>query len=333
MRICLLSEYAGIVDEGMRNIAFYLERGLSQRHPVLHLCILPSRRLLSPRLWVRLRAFQPQVIHYIPGPSLKGLVFLRFLKLLNPGARTVVTASHPFFSPLSRRFIPYFKPDLVLTPYPQGEGLFARAGCLTRFLPIGIDPGRFTPASAQEKTALRSKYGLGEDKFIVLHAGAVDRDRNVLLLRRLQQEDGVQVLIVGAVSLPLEREVYHQLTQAHCLVWRRYFPQVEEMFRLADCYVFPTSHWRKGVEVPLSVLEAMSCNLPVISTPYKALPQLFAPGDGLLFAQQEEEFVAALRRVRGNNAKPKTRDMVLPYAWDGVVQKLEGEYELLMKEP
>jgi len=326
MRICILSEYSGSTDEGMRNIAYHLGKELSRQHQVLHLGILPRRNLLQLQFWKRMRDFGPKIINFIPGPSLKALMFLKIVKLCCPRAKTVVFASHPFISRLGRRLIPLFKPDLVLTPYPVKEGIFSNAGCNTCFMPNGIDTERFTPVSREEKLRLRQKYQVAKDRFVALHVGAVDRDRNVPLLSKIQQEPDTQVLIVGSLSLPMEPDVYQDLVSMGCLVWREYFPNIEEIYRLSDCYVFPTVHWRKSVELPVSVLEAMSCNLPVISTPYKVLPQLFTPGDGLSFADKEEDFPLLLRQIKSGVTEVKTRDKVLPYSWEDIINKLEQVY-------
>ena len=37
MKICLIGEYSGELDEGMKNIAFHLTRELSMRNEVLNL--------------------------------------------------------------------------------------------------------------------------------------------------------------------------------------------------------------------------------------------------------------------------------------------------------
>ena len=331
MRICLLSEYSGKVDEGLRNTAFYLEGKLSQNHDILHLCVLPSTKLLSIIFWQKLFSFKPHIINFIPGPSLKALALLKLIKILLPKVKTVVLASHPFFSQLGRRLIPLFKPDLVLTPYKMEDPTFSGTGCRTRFLPNGIDLNRFTPPSPQEKGRLRQQYNLDENKFIALHVGSVDKGRNVLFLNRLQQINGTQVVIAGSTSLPMDPEVHAALNEGGCIVWREYFPNVAEIFQLVDCYVFPTRHWRKCMELPVSVLEAMACNLPVIATPYKALPQLFQAGGGLMFADTDEKFLELFCQIKETMPVTRTREKVQSYAWDNVIPRLEQIYHELLE--
>ena len=50
-----------------------------------------------------------------------------------------------------------------------------------------------------------------------------------------------------------------------------YIPEVEDIYRLSDLYLFLAESDTAAIEVPLSVLEAMACNLPVICTPFGGL--------------------------------------------------------------
>ncbi|GAI57606.1 unnamed protein product, partial [marine sediment metagenome] len=59
MRICLVGEYSGNLDEGMRNTAFYLARELSQNNDVLNVD-LKLKNLASTEIWGKVRKFKPQ---------------------------------------------------------------------------------------------------------------------------------------------------------------------------------------------------------------------------------------------------------------------------------
>ncbi len=322
----MLSDYSGIRDEGLRNIAFYLSRELSQRHELFHLCLRPLSGLCTPGFWRKIRAFQPQIIHFIPGPTIKSFMMVKALKINCLQAKTVMSATHPALSSLSKRFVPWLKPDLILVQSRESEAMFAQLGCKTRFLPSGVDTGRFLPVSEEEKKSLRRKYHLDEKKWIVLHVGPLKRGRNVLFLNRIQQEENTQVLIVGSLSVPMEQGVYHSLLKGGCQVWPTYFENIAEIYALSDCYIFPTVDKLNSIELPLSVLEAMSCNLPVLTTPFRALPDVFAPGDGLSFAPREEDFVDLFNEVKRGGVVSKTREKVLSYSWEGIARRLEQFY-------
>jgi glycosyltransferase involved in cell wall biosynthesis len=188
-----------------------------------------------------------------------------------------------------------------------------------------VDVGRFVPASPARKRRLREKHGIARDRLVILHVGPLIRRRHVELLAGLQNVER-QVMIVG--RMPVDQQVHKALLEAGCIVLTEYVEHIEELYALADCYVFPTppAHRGASIEMPLSVLEAMSCNLPVFTTRFGALPRAFDEGEGLVFVDSDDDLAGELHRVV-NGLEPRTRDKVLLYSWDSVVDSLGGIYE------
>lgn len=330
MKVCMLSDYMGIIDDGMRNTAYYLFRELSPHHDMLHVCLRPHIKLAAPPFWRSIREFQPDIIHFIPGPTIKIFALARALKVNCPRAKIIMSATLPSLSAFTRKFVRWLKPNLILTQSPDSEAMFTRLGCQTRFLPGGVDTDTFAPVPQETKDELRRKYHLETSKWIVLHVGPIRKGRNLLLFNQIQQQEDTQVLIVGSVSVPMDKEIHQELIAGGCLVWHRYFEHITDVYALADCYVFPTRNRANAIETPLSILEAMSCNMPVISTPFAALPRLFDAGDGLSFAEKEEEFTEMLDHVKGGRIKPRTREKVLPYSWEAIAGQLEQIYQEIL---
>ena len=79
-------------------------------------------------------------------------------------------------------------------------------------------------------------------------------------------------------------------------------------------------------------MEAMSCNLPVISTRYGALPRLFTEGDGLYFAERDVDLIPLLERIKPDTRQVRTREKVLDYTWGSVAKRLEQIYSEVLKE-
>ena len=330
MRICILGEYSGNLDEGMGNVSFHFAKELKKQHKIL---TLDLRNVFTKGFWKGLKNFKPQIIHYIHGPSIKSFILLKVLSVYCRGSKTVTSAIHPGFSFLSKLFIPLFKPDLVLTQSNNLEEMFKNGGCKTEFLPCGVDVKKFKPVTVKVKEELRAKAGIDEDKFVVLHVGYIKEGRNVQLLEKLQKGDN-QVVIVGAVSPGIERNLVQQLKKSGCLVWTKYFEKIEEIYALSDCYLFPTLYMNKlnAIETPLSVLEAMSCNLPVITTKFGALARVFEGGNGLFFVEEEADFISVLESIKNNELLIETREKVVPYSWENVVKRLEQIYEQLVED-
>ena len=52
---------------------------------------------------------------------------------------------------------------------------------------------------------------------------------------------------------------------------------------MSDLYVFPVVNNTEAIDMPLSVLEAMSCSLPVISTRFGGLVDYFEEDTGFRY--------------------------------------------------
>ncbi|MGB9880592.1 MAG: glycosyltransferase, partial [Anaerolineae bacterium] len=77
-----------------------------------------------------------------------------------------------------------------------------------------------------------------------------------------------------------------------------------------------------AIEMPLSVLEAMSCNLSVITTPFGGLPDFFSEGKGLLYWNGETPLADKINAALSMPCA--TRELVEPYTWAATAQALVG---------
>lgn len=325
LRICMFSDFQSRMDEGVNNIAVHMARHAAQYHDIRHECLRPYTHMLGAGFWNSLREYAPDIIHFVPGPTLKSFLLVKALKLSSPRSRTVMSAAHPAFGERAKPLIRRMPPDMMLVQSPESEREFSDMGFRTRFVPGGVDTGKFQPVSPEARRQLRAKYELPADDFVVLHVGPLKKGRNVLALKALVA-DGVRVVVVGSLTVPHESDVKRDLENAGCVVWHRYFDNIAEVYGLADCYIFPTFDRDNCIETPLSVLEAMSCNLPVVSTPFRALPHMFEEGDGLFFFREVSEMRQAFQAIRANGAFHNTRAKASRYTWDKVGEIVSRAY-------
>lgn len=324
MRICIVGDYSGCPDEGFKNIAFNLSKELSNTHKIL---MLNVKKLHSLSFWRDLREFKPQIIHYIGGRTIKSFMILRIIAAYT-NAKTIMSAFHPEISSVPKKIIRLFKPGLVLTQDYETEKIFKGLGCKTELLPNGVNTKKFMPISQEAKEKLREKYGIDKEKFVILHVGHIIKVRNLQIFNKIQEGEN-QVIIIGSSHRKMDYKLYESLKKSGCIVWKGYFENIEEFFALSDCYVFPTL---KGysISMPLSVLEAMACNLPVITTKFEGLTTFFNEGEGLIFAEREEEIRKSIDNIKKGSAGIKTRDKVLLYSWENIGKKLVRIYEELV---
>ena len=162
-----------------------------------------------------------------------------------------------------------------------------------------------------------------------MHVGPIKKRRNIDIFEELQK-DGNQVIIIGRESQESDTNLYRALKRKGSMVWAHYLKNMEEVYALSDCYIFPASDEYSCIEMPLSVMEAMSCNLPVITTKFRALPRAFDEGDGLLFVEDGKDIYKVMEDIKNGCVEVETRGKVLPHSWENIAKNLEGIYEELL---
>jgi len=333
-RVCLVSEeMGGPLDEGTRKFAYSLTYALHEHCAVRGLsvgggfssngvvCLPQSRTFLLRALRDQIESFAPDVLCYVPTGSMTVFAFMRawILKGYAPSATTALVLLQPRRHTLpGRKVLAMFQPDVVLTQSERLRLYARQLGCRVAVLPPAVDLERFHPATPNEKLALRDQYGLPRDAFLALHVGHAKPNRNVETLARLR---GVQPVFVASSSAGMDKALVHRLAGEGVTVITDYVPSVEDIYRASDCYVFPVRSANDAIEMPLSVLEAMACNLPVVSTRFGGLPDLFHDGPGLRLVSNEEHLIESVAS-RGWMLPSETRTMVAPYSWSNAAKSL-----------
>jgi glycosyltransferase involved in cell wall biosynthesis len=179
-------------------------------------------------------------------------------------------------------------------------------------------------ASDETKTDLRRKYGIDEHAFVVLHVGHINPNRNIELLKSVAGIGDIKVVMVGSTSTPQNQDMMQNMRRSGVMVMTEYIPHIEEIYQLADAYLFPVVSDNAAIGVPLSVLEAMSCNLPIITTRFGGLPIMFREDAGFFYFDQADELTKLIEATSGLK-KCTTREMVATYDWKTIAQAILKE--------
>jgi len=136
MKICLLGDFLGTPDEGMKNISHTLKDKIGKRHDLMAFGL---KEVLSLSNIKKLRVFSPQIIHYLHGPTIRSLIILRLVKLLvGSNVKIVVSATRPYFPKSVKWLIPYVIPDLFLTQSQRFEKFILKYNAKISFFPNGV---------------------------------------------------------------------------------------------------------------------------------------------------------------------------------------------------
>jgi glycosyltransferase involved in cell wall biosynthesis len=174
----------------------------------------------------------------------------------------------------------------------------------------GVDVERFRPAEAEERLALRRRLGLPAGPMAVYTGRLVTYKGLPMLLRvweSLREETAATLVLVGEGGADVhacEAEL-RAFTASHRLESSVRFAgpvaNVEDYLRSADLFVFPTTDEAFG----LSLVEAMACGLPVVSTAVGGIGDFLVDGENgiVVPAGDEEALRCALRRAIGGGSE------------------------------
>jgi len=327
LNIVLVGDISGNIDEGMKKITWHLYQELSKYNNVI---VVKPLELVKRKK--EIKEFKPDIIHYVTGPSVYSFILLKYAKRYSNSPKTIMSVTHPK-NLLSKRLIQLSKPDLLLVQAEDMKRFFDSIGIQTMYFPNGIDVSKFGPVSEKEKLELREKYKVKKDKFTVLHVGNLRKGRNLDFLQKLVEDGDIQIVLVASTTIKKEKEVYNLIKRSPNVTLINYYVKdIQEIYNLSDVYVFPVMKRPYAVEVPLSVLEAMACNLPVIITKFAGLPVFVKEGDGVIYVETADELIDSIYYIENNkeNMRIKTRDKVLQYSWEKIGLKLNNIYHELL---
>ena len=219
------------------------------------------------------------------------MVTMEQLCVFDPAYSSIRTGRQAFFhSTLVRRFETrtFAASDRVVAVSEATRKAVSQTfkGVAPIIIPNGVDIEFFTPGP--EKDA--------GDVFRLLFVGNLTERKGADLLPGIMRELGPEFLLSYTSGLR-ERAVLDIDNGVALGSLDR--DGVRLAYRQADALIFPT----RLEGLPLSVLEAMSCGLPVVGSEHSSMPEAVAHGEtGLLCPLETGAFVAAIRTLSSDPA-------------------------------
>lgn len=275
----------------------------------------PELRINIPRkrVWERVQAFQPDLVHVV-SPFFLGPFGLSYGRRLNVPIVASYHTNVPHYvrhysGPLSRFIEPaswwylrllHNQAHLNLCPSTTTlRDLRDHGFSRVRWWKRGIDTKLFTPGPRDMAVRERLSDGHPED-FLILNVGRQSPEKQLETMRDpIFQLKGVRLALVGNGPA-------HEQLKAHYRNTPTTFPgymRGEELvaaYRAADMFLFPSTTETFG----LVALEAMACNIPVVAARAGGVLDIITDGvNGFYFdPEKPAAMTEPVRRLRDDKA-------------------------------
>ncbi len=253
--INIISTVNGLENEGMRNVASHMIKELEG------ICNVKLSALGNPVECMK-NSIGADAVLVFARAAAKTAFLAKVVRIFCKKVYFVlVQKPEPVFIEKLGKSIKKFS---FFTSVPEDAEEVRSLGCTVYPLSIGINKMKFHPAvNADEKSALRKKYGFTDDMPLVIHVGHLSQGRGLEDFTHLPKER-FQRLVVASGMFNGD-EVERALAEDGVTILKEYLPDVSEVYRMADVYLFPTKSAEFVISVPLSVMEALSCGIPVVA--------------------------------------------------------------------
>jgi glycosyltransferase involved in cell wall biosynthesis len=202
---------------------------------------------------------------------------------------------------------------------------------------VGVDLSRFTVASPAQKLQIRQELGLREGDIFAITVGNLKPGKNQeTLIRAIKHLNDPRIHLVIAGGGPLRDSLLALATElgledhVHLLGFRK---DISRLSSAADLFLFASE--REGL--PVSVMEAMACGVPIVASAIRGNTDLIDDGKGgfLLDPYDVIGFADAIRRIQADPAareqmKHYNLEKIRNYSIEAVTEQMARLYKSVM---
>ena len=326
-------------DEGCLKVANSLVKRIKNRHqntlvvsygdsknnPCIDEKLKLNKLFLNSSLFSLIKKKKESVL-YIPFSSNTFFSVIRTLVLsllTNQNVKVAFVLRHPM-NGVTKQILKLSRAEVIVFS-KESYNYFRGFNVKTTYIKTGVDTKTFIPVKDDaEKTRLREKYHLPVDKKIVLHVGHLTKERNVEQLLKIKDDYHV-LLVVSYVSDDMEQAKIMKkkiLERPNTTIIDDYIENIEEIYQMADVYFFPTTDVEGCIDVPLSVMEAASCDLPIVTTCYGEIKEFYGKKGFYFIDTLTDKYINSSLEQSMSECACENRSAVLEYDWERAVSFL-----------
>ena len=252
MVIHIIGTVNGQINEGMRNIATHLSKEFEKENEVLYSGLKQLAKLVynSKKADITIIFARANGLVYDLTKIVTKLCKNTWIVLVQEPEPSFVNKNNK--NPLDCSYLSITNNDLrnIKIIGENKKELFN----------VGIKASKFLPVDQIKQKELKCKYGLDPERPLIVHVGHCSKGRGL--------EDFVNIRtaqrLVVASGLFENEQVVESLKEAGVCLHTGYLENIEEIYQMADVYLFPTKSTEFVISIPLSVMEALATGVPVI---------------------------------------------------------------------
>jgi N-acetyl-alpha-D-glucosaminyl L-malate synthase BshA len=202
-----------------------------------------------------------------------------------------------------------------------------------------VDTNRFKPLKSKE---LRKYYKIKDNEILILFVGYLDTFKGIFELINAfyeinKKSTNFKLMMVG--EGPKDDELKRIISQLHLekyvIFTGKIFPtNIHKYYQAADIFVLPS--YSEGL--PLSILEAMACGLPIVTTNVGGIPEVVKNGEnGFIIPSKNRQLLAQKLEIIAYNLDLRkkfgfksTEIIIKEFSIEKKVEELAKLYEELI---
>lgn len=234
--------------------------------------------------------------------------------------------------------------DLLITinqeDYQLARQKKFKAADITHIHGVGVDTDQFFLVSKEQKNNLREKHRFPEDAFLLFYAAEFNRNKNqaflikVLALLKETLPNAILVLAGDGKELSHCRQIAYKMDVNHMVRFLGYQNNMNVLLQMSD--IVAASSKREGL--PVNIMEAMSCGLPIVAFPNRGHRELVLDGvNGWLECTEKgmaERIVQLAENppLRFNLGKNGRKIIIEKYSQNQVLAEKRRVYQSIVNE-
>lgn len=274
----------------------------------------------------KIRNLRCKTVLYIPESSstLFSLLRSKIIEVFTKKSICILALQPRRYIGLKRVLFSALSPSMILTPSESYAEYLGEQGVSSIPIPLGVDDSRYNPYTKEGRDIARCDYNIAIDRFVVLHVGHISVSRNLSWMMDIKETfPDIEVVVVGSTYNQSDSELREKLVDLGVVIIDQYIEDMADIYNIADVYVFPVLNDQGAIATPLSVLEAMACNLPIVTSKFGSLPDVFCESPDFNYVDDSRDLIKAIGVQRNGAVASNNRKKIEKYTWKNIAHSIE----------